>query len=405
MAGALEGIKVLEISNWVAAPSACAILAEFGAEVVKVEHPVTGDPVRSINISSEGVVPYTGGINVALQQLNRDKASVAINLEHSQGQEVVRRLAAWSDVLVTNLIPSRQERYGLRYEDVSLLNSGIIYLALNGYGMEGPERDRLGFDYAAFWSRSGIMASLGEPNSPIQQRPGMGDQTTSLTLVAAVGIALYERERSGKGQRIDCSLLHTGLWVLAEDVASALRSGEAVRHVPRGEVTNPIFNFYQCKHGQWIQMTMVESERFWQGFCRAMGLEALVRGSRFDSHANRAEHCRELIRILDQRFSTESREEWGRRLDAEGCIWAPVQTLDQVVKDPQVHANGYTAPLEHPSEGTLQVVSAPIKFQRTPGQVQRAAPELGQDTEMVLLEIGYTWDDIKILKDEGAIIS
>ena len=161
MPGPLDGIKVLEVSNWVAAPSACAIMAEMGAEVVKVEHPETGDPVRSINISSEGVVQYTGGLNVAFEQLNRDKHSLAVNLDHPQGQKVIHKLAAEADVMVTNLIPRRQERYNLRYEDVAALNSRIIYVALNGYGTEGPDRDRTGFDYAAFWSRSGMMASLG----------------------------------------------------------------------------------------------------------------------------------------------------------------------------------------------------------------------------------------------------
>ena len=405
MPGPLEGIKVLEVSNWAAAPSTCAILAELGAEVVKVEHPETGDPVRSINNSPEGVVPYTGGINFPFQQLNRDKASVAVNLDHPQGQAVVKRLAARSDVLVTNLIPRRQERYNLRYEDISPLNPRIIYVTLNGYGMEGLERDRIGFDYAAFWSRSGIMGSLGEPDGPpVQQRPAMGDQTTSLTMTAAIGIALYEREQSGQGQRIDCSLLHTGLWILGFDMAAALHSGEAVRRTSRGEVRNPIFNFYQCQDGGWIQLVMIQSERLWEGFCRAMGLEELVRDSRFDSHAHRAEYFRELIPILDQRFATAPRAEWGLRLDAEGCIWAPVQTLDQVVDDPQVQANGYTVPLQHASEGTFRVVSAPIVFGRTPGRVQKPAPELGQDTEMVLLNLGYTWDDIAALKEQGAII-
>ena len=406
MPGPLAGIKVLEVSNWVAAPSACAILAELGAEVVKIEHPQTGDPVRSINISSEGVVPYSGGLNVAFQQLNRDKSSVAVNLEQAQGQEVVQRLAARSDVLITNLLPRRQERYGLRYEDVSSLNPRIIYLALSGYGAEGPERDRLGFDYAAFWSRSGIMGSLGEPGSPpVQQRPGTGDQTTSLILAAAIGIALYEREQSGKGQRIDCSLLHTGLWVMGPDMAAALQSGEAAKRISRTEVRNPIFNFYQTGDGAWIQLVMIESERFWPGFCRALGLPDLVLDPRFDNHAHRIEHRQELIRTLDQRFATKSREEWGRLLDAEGCIWAPVQTLDQVVNDPQLHANGYAATLRHDEHGDFRVVSAPIKFQRTPGQVRRAAPELGQDTEAVLLESGYSWDDIQALKDAGAIIT
>ena len=406
MTGPLAGIKVLEISNWVAGPSACAIFAELGAEVVKVEHPETGDPMRSVNVTSEGPVPYAGGINVAFQQLNRGKASVAVNLEVSQGQEVVRRLAARSDVLVTNLMPQPQDRFGLRYEDIFRINPRIIYLALNGYGREGPERDRLGFDYAAFWSRSGIMGYLGEPDSPpVQQRPGMGDQTTSLTLAAAIGIALYERERSGKGQRIDCALLHTGLWVLGPDMAAALLSGSPVRRLSRSETKNPIFNFYRVADGRWIQLVMIESERFWPGFCRAMALEELTNDPRFDSHSRRIENCEELIRILDKRFASRTMQEWGPLLDDQECIWAPVQTLDQVAEDPQVHANSFAVPLRHDEEGTFRVVSVPIKFQRTPGQAGKAAPELGQDTESVLLELGYSWEDISALKVQGAIIS
>ena len=405
MTGPLAGIKVLEISNWVAGPSACAILAELGAEVVKVEHPETGDPVRSVNVSSEGVIPYAGGINVVFQQLNRGKSSVAVNLEIAQGQEVVRRLADRSDLLVTNLMPSRQERFHLRYEDVSSSNPRIIYLALNGYGVDGPERDRLGFDYAAFWARSGIMASLGEPDSPpVQQRPGTGDQTTSLTLAAAAGIALYERERSGLGQRIDCSLLHSALWVLGPDMAAALQSGSPARRMPRSQAKNPIFNFYQAGDGRWIQLVMIESERYWPGFCRAMGLEGLTNDARFDCHFRRSDHCEELIHILDEQFATQPMQEWGRRLDDNGCIWAPVQTLDQVVEDPQVRANNYTVSLNHDQEGPFRVVSTPIKFQRTPGGARHAAPELGQDTEMVLLELGYSWEDIATLRDQGAII-
>ena len=162
MPGILEGIKVLEVANWVAAPSACAMLADMGAEVIKIEHPETGDAVRSIANTTRGMIPYPGGLNVVFQLLNRGKQSMGVNLESPQGREIVRKLAADSDVMVTNLTPHRQERYGLRYEDVSALNPQIIYLTLTGYGMNGPERDRSGFDYAAFWARSGIMGTLGE---------------------------------------------------------------------------------------------------------------------------------------------------------------------------------------------------------------------------------------------------
>ena len=182
MPGILEGIKVLEVANWVAAPSACAMLADMGAEVIKIEHPETGDAVRNIAITTQGIIPYPGGLNTTFQLLNRGKQSMGVNLGSPQGQEIVRRLAADSDVMVTNLTPHRQERYGLRYEDVSALNPRIIYLTLTGYGMNGLERDRSGFDYAAFWARSGIMGTLGETGGepPVQQRPGMGTRRLRL---------------------------------------------------------------------------------------------------------------------------------------------------------------------------------------------------------------------------------
>ncbi len=405
MPGPLEGVKVLEIANWVAGPSACAILAELGADVIKVEPPETGDAMRSITTSRRGVVPYTGGVNVAIEQDNRGKRSIAVDLSRPEGQEVVHRLAARSDVLVTNLIPQRRERYRLRYEDLAPQNPRLIYVALTGYGPEGPDRDRPGFDYAAFWARSGIMATLGEPDAPpVQQRPGMGDHTTSLAIVSAVAVALYEREKSGLGQQIDCALFHTGLWVLSMDVVAALKERVAVERVSREEVTNPLFNYYRTADGKWIQLVMPVSDPFWPGVCRALGLAELIDDPRFSSHGRRMENCRELIKIFEERFLSLPRAEWGERLDAEGCIWAPVQTLDEVIEDPQAHANGYFVTLKHPSGEDYQVVAAPLKFRRTPGQVKGPAPEVGQDTELILLELGYEWDQIERLKSERVII-
>lgn len=405
MPGPLEGLKVLEVANWVAAPSACAIMADMGAEVVKIEHPETGDPVRGVTISSRGVVQHTGGINLLFELLNRGKRSVAVNLNDIQGQEIVQKLAAESDIVVTNLTPNRQERYQLRYEDLSAQNPRLIYLALTGYGTEGPDRDRSGFDYAAFWARSGIMASLGETGGPpTQQRPGMGDQTTSLALTAAIGMALYERERSGKGQRIDCSLLHTGLWVIGCDVIAALETRQPVERVPRRDVGNPLFNFYQAADGRWLQLVMIESERFWDGFCEALGIEELAKDPRFSSHVNRIQHSKELVEIIEDRISSGSSEHWAARLDQQRCIWAPIQTLDQVVDDPQLEANGYTATLTHPEKGDFEILTSPIKYARTPAMLSAAAPELGQDTETTLLAAGYEWEEIIALKEQGAII-
>ena len=217
-------------------------------------------------------------------------------------------------------------------------------------------------------------------------------------------MALYERERSGKGQRIDCSLLHTGMWVIGCDIMAALKTQKPVERVSRKNVGNPLFNFYQTADGKWLQLVMIESERFWNGFCQALGMEEFANDTRYESHVSRIQNSKELVEIIENRFALESFGHWTERLDEQRCIWAPVQTLDQVVDDPQVHANGYTTTLTHAEEGDFKILTAPMKYERTPGKPTSAAPELGQDTETTLLELGYTWDDVIALKDEGAII-
>jgi crotonobetainyl-CoA:carnitine CoA-transferase CaiB-like acyl-CoA transferase len=169
-------------------------------------------------------------------------------------------------------------------------------------------------------------------------------------------------------------------------------------------VGNPLFNFYQAKDGKWLQLVMIQSERFWPGFCRALNLEHLIADPRFDSHAHRMQHHRELIALLEQHFGTRTRQEWAQRLDHERCIWAPIQTLDDVIVDPQVQANGFLTTVRHPDKGEYRVVSAPMQFQRTSGAARGPAPEVGQHTELTLLDVGYTWDDIARLKEQGAIL-
>ena len=185
---------------------------------------------------------------------------------------------------------------------------------------------------------------------------------------------------------------------------SALKTQQPAERVPRKDVGNPLFNFYETADAKWLQLVMIESERFWNGFCQALGIEELTNDSRFDSHVNRVQHSQGLVEIIENRFASENFEHWAARLDEQNCIWAPVQTLDQVVDDPQVHANAYTTTLRHAEEGEFQILTPPIKYARTPGKPASAAPELGQHTETALLEIGYTWDDLADLKEQGAII-
>ena len=406
MPGPLEGIKVLEVANWVAAPAACAILADLGADVLKIENPSAGDPVRGIDVRPTGIIAGPPDLNPSFEHLNRGKKSLGIDLGNPDAQTIVRKLAAQADVLVTNLVPERQGRYGLRYEDVRDSNPRLIYVSLTGYGAQGPERDRLGFDYAAFWARSGIMASIGEQGSPpVQQRPGMGDHATSLAIASAIGMSLYERERSGLGQKIECSLLHAALWILGMDVSAALDHGQPVNRHSRTAAPNPLSNYYQAADGRWLQLVMFDSQRFWPGFCRALGLDRLVDDPRFASQDARAANSPELVSLIVDRFAKQPSAELGQLLDTEHCIWAPVQTVDEITDDPQVRANGYLAELRHSATGEpFEVVAMPAKLSRTPGSPQASAPALGEQTEAGLLDLGYTWDDIAQLKEAGAII-
>ena len=405
MSQVLKGIKVLELGSFVAVPAAGTILSDLGAEVVKVEHPVTGDPGRGFDVNTKGVITHEVGLNVSFELLNRGKKSIALDLASPAGQEVVHRLAAYFDVVVTNLTPHRQERYRMRYEDLSAVNERLIYVVLTGYGMEGPERNRSGFDYAAFWARSGLMGMLGQRGDPpVQERPAMGDLTTALGLTTAVGMALFERERSGKGQRIDTSLLHTGMWVMGTDLIVALKDRVPVQRNLRTDVINPIFNFYEAKDGKWMQLVMVHGDKYWPNFCRALEIDTLIDDPRFDSLDKRYENNSELIKILDDRFAEKTRDEWAERLETEGCMWGPVQSLDEVIADPQAEANGYFLDMTHPSEGDFTLVSPPLTFNRTPARTPDVAPEFGQHTEEQLLSVGYTWDEISRLRDEGAIV-
>jgi formyl-CoA transferase len=198
--------------------------------------------------------------------------------------------------------------------------------------------------------------------------------------------------------------LNTGIWAIGLDLMAALQSGEPVERVSRTEVTNPLYNFYQAAGGKWIQLVMIESERFWTGFCRAMGLEHLADDPRFNTHTRRAEQHQELIGVLDALFLAHPRDYWAKRLDSERCIWAPIQTLDETVTDPQVRENGYVTNLDHAAAGPFRVLNAPMKFERTPGRVRGPGPELGQHGEEVLLELGYTWDEVLAMKEQGATL-
>jgi crotonobetainyl-CoA:carnitine CoA-transferase CaiB-like acyl-CoA transferase len=397
--GPLAGIRVLEVANWLAAPAGCALLADAGADVIKVETP-GGEPYRAYRGGGGVDLPY----NPFFELDNRGKRAITLNLDNTDARGIIYRLIGESDVFVTNLLATRRERYGLTYEELKEHRPDLIFVSVTGYGSWGPDRDRAGYDYAAFWARSGIMNLLGEPDSPPPpQRPGMGDHTTALAVAGAVSLALFNRERTGKGEQIDISLNNTGIWALAIDVQMALTTGRSPERLSRHDVPNPIWNSYETGDGRWIQLVMLVADIYWPKLCRAIGRPDLEKNPRFDSLAKRTENREELIQLLDSVFAEKTLAEWTELLDREGCIWAPAQTIAETIGHPQTVARNAFTEVDHPTHGRLKLVDTPIKFAGAHVSARGPAPELGQHTEEVLLEAGYSWEEIAELRSVGVL--
>jgi crotonobetainyl-CoA:carnitine CoA-transferase CaiB-like acyl-CoA transferase len=400
--GALAGIKVVELGIWVAGPAAAAILSDWGAEVVKIEDPRTGDPLRGL--AATGLIPADLEINPVFLLDNRGKRSLALNITEPSAAPVLHRLLSTADVFVTNLRTRVLERVGLTYERLRDVNPRLVYAGLTGYGTEGPEADRAAFDYAAFWGRAGIMASLGEPNQPPPtQRPGMGDHTTALAIAGAVSAALLARQRTGRGQELRLSLIRTGTWFQSCDIQVCLNAGVGYEPAGRYAAPNPLFNQYQTQDGRWIHLIMLQPDRHWAAFCAAVDREDLREDPRFKTVRERQANSRALIEILDPILASKSEAEWKERFDRHDVYWGRIQSVREVVADEQVRAAGAFQPVTLPSGAQTEVIASPVDFSDTPSIARSSAPELGQHSEEVLLELGYSWEEIGELKARGAI--
>lgn len=396
----LEGIKVVEVSTWAAGPSCGMWLAENGADVVRVE-PIDGDPARGMMQS--GMIPLAD-FNWLFEMWNRSKRTIAVNLAHESGQEIVHKMVEKADIFLANLRPKTLERAKLDYETLARLNPRLIYANITGYGPRGPGADWPAFDEIGFWARSGIMATLGEPDTPlVPLRGAMGDHTTGMFTLGGIAMALYAREKTGKGQRVDVSLVGSGIWVAGCDIQGALIYEQEMPRFSRKNMGNPLYNHYECKDGRSVQFQMLDTDRFWPGICKALGIEELEHDPRFDSHQKRVENNVELIAILDQVLSTKNRDEWAPALNENNLVWGLVQTPIEVTKDPCVIENEYIVEYEHSSGRKVKGVAFPVQLSKNPTRKPTCAPEYGQHTEEVLLEIGYNWEEIEMLKDKEII--
>jgi len=401
----LDGVKVVEVASWVFAPSTGVVLAQWGADVLKVEDPISGDPTRGL-VHSGADRDGQGGVQLMYEIANLGKRSIGVNLKSAEGLEVLRRLVADADVFVTNYLPRVRRALRIDVDDIRAVNPRIIYCRGSGVGPLGPENGRPGFDSTSYWARAGIQHVLSDAVSewPLIQRGAFGDIMAGLTLAGAVSAALYQRERTGEAAVVDVSLLATGVWNLSPDIVLAgLLGPDYVAARTRETIPNPLVCTYRSADGAWLVLNMLDSDRTWAEFCAAIERPDLLNDPRFGHSSVRGRHAQALISELEATFGTRPMSAWRERLSATSIAWGPIQSPVDVHSDQQVAANGYVTQVETASGQTFAVPTNPVRFDERPVHPGRS-PEHGEHTEQVLLEVGYGWDEISDLKASNAVM-
>ena len=399
----LEGIRVVECAEFINGPAAASLLAYLGAEVIKIEQPGVGDGMRGPTSWYGISLKLPGGRSAPFEYLNRNKRDVAIDLKKEKGKELLYKLIEKSDVFLTNLRPRAITKLGLDYGTVSRYNPKLIYASSSAFGRKGPDADSGAFDWVIH-ARSGLMTTCGPGgDEPALATPGLADHMSAWVLSYGIIAALLARERFGIGQEVTTSML--GAVIPLEDWVISLTSllGAEFGRQERVKASNPIYNWYKCKDGRWLLLGLYEGDRQWPAFCKGTDIPELEKDPRFDDAAKREANCAELVSILDKLFATRTLEEWSTILRAKDLLFSPCQTISDLLSDPNVLENEYIVSVNHPTLGKVKFVGHPIQFSKTPGVVGVIAPEHGQHTEEVLLELGYTWENISELREEGVI--
>jgi crotonobetainyl-CoA:carnitine CoA-transferase CaiB-like acyl-CoA transferase len=402
MEGAFRGIRVVELAQWVFVPVAGALLADWGADVIHIE-PTEGDPYRGL--ATQGIGVERRGVNLSLALANRGKRSVALNIRQEEGLRVVHRMLESADVFLTNIRPKALRRAGLEAETLTERYPGLVYARGSGYGVRGPDADQAGYDATAFWSRGGLAHVLTPPERdyPIMQRGAMGDRNGAMALAFGVAAALLKRTRTGKGSVVDVSLLATAMWTVSSDVLAALAGEEPGAAGGRGPLINPLTVGYRTKDGRHVQLMFLQADRYWPEFCRLIGRQDLLADQRFSDMQARREHAQACVAELDREFAKRTFIEWKELLSRLDAPWAPIQSVSDLLDDPQVVANGYIGEVLIDGEPGYRLPAVPVQFDGQPPPLRRA-PEHGEDTESVLTEFGYEWEEILALKEAGVIL-
>ena len=402
MTAPLDNVTVIEIDNWMASPSAGAILADLGADVIKIE-PLSGDPMRDMGRPAK-VSEAKKKFDYQFDVSNRGKRSIAVDLDSEAGMEVVFSLIARADVFMCNLLRHRQDKFGLDPDSIKQANSRIVHATLTGYGTQGPEAHRPGYDVTAFFGRSGLYDAMreGEAGTVPMARPAQGDHTTGLAFVSAILAALRLAERTGEAQVVETSLYETAIWSQATDYAITAVDLAPLRPRSRENMILPTANRYPCGDGKWIVLNMPE-ESAWPKLCRVIEREDLLADERLQDVRGRFRHMPELVAAIAESLSHRTRAQWGEIFDANDMIWGPVLGLHEVASDPQADALGVFPTIHSPDIGPYRTVAAPMRFADVQVGPKGPAPKLGQHTREILSEAGHGIEEIEALVEQGAI--
>ena len=404
MSTPLAGLKVIEVAMWAFVPSAGAILADMGAEVIKIEAP-SGDPIRQLTVG--GISPDDLGYSYMWEIYNRGKKSIAIDLNVEAGREVLYKLLESADVFLTSLLPKARSRLGVDISSITEKFPRLIYASGTGQGFRGPDEDKGGYDAIAFWSRSGISSAVtpqGHPYPLPMPSGAFGDGLSGAVLAGGVAAAVAQRALTGKVSSVDGSLLATGMWALQSNIVGcALTNQDELPKLSRGVLPNPLANVYRTSDGRFVSLAMLQSDRYWRRFCELIGHVELIDDLRFSSHAARASNMEQCVSLLDEAFSKRPLVEWISILESQDGQWDVVRRAGEVPSDPQVSACNFLQRVRYEDGKVVPMVSSPIQFGQEAG-VAKPAPRIGENTDELMADLGYDENEIIELRVNGALL-
>ncbi|MBO0729763.1 MAG: CoA transferase [Acidimicrobiaceae bacterium] len=404
MTAVMDGVRILEVAEQTFVPAASALLSDWGADVIKIEPAERGDAMRGLASTGTAVVP--SDVHVLLEHSNRGKRSVALDLATPEGLDILYRLAATSDIFLTNKLPRVRKKLKIDVEDIRAHNPNIIYVRGTGQGDRGPDADKGSYDNLAFWHRSGVSMGLMRSEYsqiPAPPGPGFGDSIGAMTIAGGMMGALFHRERTGEATVVDVSLLSSGMWAMGQTIGLSAVLGQGWAPPPANAAkANPLVANYLTKDERWLALTCLQAGKYWAPMCECIGRPELASDPRFADHASLMSHSVEAAAILREAFAERTVEEWRKALEDFIGQWTVVQDTLEVTTDPQSVANGYMQPCETAAGLPFQLVAAPVQFDEVPAQVGRA-PEFNEHGDAILADLGLDWDTVVDLKVRGVV--